>query len=318
MAKVVEQEGPVLQLEEAKAHPKECMCLPLAFMDVNVKDLVGKVDSPEMVSSVPMVGNHAGRELGSRGAVLSCKESVQVSRELGLRDIHPALQALNLSLIAEKGLPSTGRLRFFLGNWRAVTNYREVLDMVQGLHIDWISQPFQLRMPRPPVFSSREQSLIANELDSLLEKGAVIPVDWCEGQFLIHIFLVPKKRRYFLSGVQPQRAQCVRQVQTFQNGEYLHADEPDSAGGLDVYDRPQRLLFQHAHISLWGTENTSGFCGRVSCTSSRFSRSGCRQRPGPSPPLVVAEPGGMQWSQYNNPDSGSRNNHQLVLPGLGC
>ena len=73
VAKVVEQEGPVLQLQEAKAHPKEGMYLPLAFMDVNVKDSVGKVDSPEMVSSVPTVGIHAGRELGSCGAVLSCK-----------------------------------------------------------------------------------------------------------------------------------------------------------------------------------------------------------------------------------------------------
>ena len=35
-------------------------------------------------------------------------------------------------------------------------------------------------------------------------------------------------------------------------------------------------------------------------------------------PLVVAEPGGMQWSQYNNPDGRSRNNHRLVLPGSGC
>ena len=189
-----EQEGPVLQLEEAKAHPEEGMDLPLAFMDVlNVKDSVGKVESPKMVSSVPMVGIPTGRELGSCGTVLSCRESIQVSRELGLRDIHPALPALNLSLISEGGLPSTGRLRFFLGNWRAVTNYREVLSMVQGLRIDWISQPFQLRMPRPPVFSSREQSLIANELDSLLKKGAVIPVDWCDRQFLSHIFLVPKK-----------------------------------------------------------------------------------------------------------------------------
>ena len=84
VAKVVEQEGPVLQLQEAKAHPKEGMYLPLAFMDVNVKDSVGKVDSPEMVSSVPTVGIHARRELGSRGAVLSCKESIQVSRELSL------------------------------------------------------------------------------------------------------------------------------------------------------------------------------------------------------------------------------------------
>ena len=44
-------------------------------------------------------------------------------------------------------------------------------------------------------------------------------------------FLGSKKRRYFSSGVQPQRAQCVCQVRTFQNGEYPNADEPDSAGG---------------------------------------------------------------------------------------
>ena len=28
-------------------------------------------------------------------------------------------------------------------------------------------------------------------------------------------------------------------------------------------------------------------------------------------PLVVTEPGGMQWSQYNNPNGGSRNNHRV-------
>ena len=45
-------------------------------MDVNVKDSVGNVDSPEMVSTVPTVGIHAGRELGSRGAVLSSSDKL--------------------------------------------------------------------------------------------------------------------------------------------------------------------------------------------------------------------------------------------------
>ena len=63
MAKVVEQKGPVLQLEEAKAHPKEGMYLPLAFIDVNVKELVENGENPKMVSCVPKVGIPIVREL---------------------------------------------------------------------------------------------------------------------------------------------------------------------------------------------------------------------------------------------------------------
>ena len=73
-------------------------------------------------------------------------------------------------------------------------------------------------------------------------------IDWCEGQFLSHIFLVPKKTALFIL-CSFSKGSMRSSGTNISKRRVLHADEPVSAGGLDVYDRPQRHLFLHAHIS---------------------------------------------------------------------
>ena len=64
-------------------------------------------------------------------------------------------------------------------------------------------------------------------------------------------FLGSKKRQHFLFSVQSQRAQCVCQVGTFQDGEYPHGEEPDSAGGGDwMCTTDLKDTYFSLHISL--------------------------------------------------------------------
>jgi len=79
--------------------------------------------------------------------------------------------------------------------WETLTNDRYILDIVtSGYKIEFCTEPFQTH-PRitlvPKLLEKRE--IIQKEVNSLLEKGAIRPVQEIQGEFISTIFLVPKK-----------------------------------------------------------------------------------------------------------------------------
>jgi len=67
-------------------------------------------------------------------------------------------------------------LSHFHTNWKVITTDKWVLDTVKGFQIPFTSQPDQKDWPNPPM-SSAEQSLLMQEVNTLLEKGAIIQID---------------------------------------------------------------------------------------------------------------------------------------------
>ena len=92
-------------------------------------------------------------------------------------------------------VPIAGRASNFLHNWNVVTQDHWVLKAIQGVEIDFFSQPHQIVKPRPPYLSEVEMGLVKKEIEEMMSKGAVQRLHPKEAQsgFFSNIFLVPKK-----------------------------------------------------------------------------------------------------------------------------
>ena len=81
----------------------------------------------------------------------------------------------------------------FFKKWQELTSDPWILSTVEGYKIEFSSKPFQINLPNMPQWSNDQMELISKEVDTLLLKGAIIPVQPCDGQFLSNLFLVQKK-----------------------------------------------------------------------------------------------------------------------------
>ena len=87
-----------------------------------------------------------------------------------------------------------GRLQYYLSNWKLVTKDRWIWDTITGYKIAFVRTPTQTRAPPPIIMGREETKLVQEELDSLIQKGAVVePHLALDGGFVSNIFLVPKK-----------------------------------------------------------------------------------------------------------------------------
>ena len=97
--------------------------------------------------------------------------------------------------ISQSAHPMAGRLKHLLPNWAQVTQDQWVLNTVQGYSIDFMGVPIQETRPRMGISSVSEQSLIQEEIQKMLLKGAIIELSQTEAAqgFFSSLFLVPKK-----------------------------------------------------------------------------------------------------------------------------
>ncbi|CAC5413118.1 unnamed protein product [Mytilus coruscus] len=90
-------------------------------------------------------------------------------------------------------LPIAGRLRWFLKNWQKITGDHFILQIVQGYKLEFYTLPLQRQLPQYPMFNREQKDYLNQEIQKLLEKGAIQPVHQEQTQFLSCMFLVPKK-----------------------------------------------------------------------------------------------------------------------------
>jgi hypothetical protein len=84
-----------------------------------------------------------------------------------------------------------GRLRLFIHQWERITNNQEILALVRGWTIPFISPPQQGRVTSSIPREGKE--VVIREIQSLLEKGAIRETKHQEGQVLSSLFLREKK-----------------------------------------------------------------------------------------------------------------------------
>ena len=91
------------------------------------------------------------------------------------------------------GLPLAGRVKYFIRNWKRLTGDMAVLNIVNGYQIPLLDSPRQPFLPPGAKLCPEEKQLVDQEIDQMLEKGAITRVNPSPDQFLSNIFTVPKK-----------------------------------------------------------------------------------------------------------------------------
>ena len=135
--------------------------------------------------------------------------------------IHPAIKTL-MTLGNSENFPAAGRLRFFLQNWKKLTNDPFNLKVVQGSQIPLLSERTQFSYPLKVQMKQEEQILVDQEIENMLEKQATKLVQPSKYQFLSAIFLLPKKfftRHQKTSRISPsgqfEKVESVHPIRTF-------------------------------------------------------------------------------------------------------
>ncbi|KZS06356.1 Uncharacterized protein APZ42_030218 [Daphnia magna] len=89
-----------------------------------------------------------------------------------------------------------GRLQFFAGNWKQITDDPWVLETVsEGLKIDFISEPTRGALPLPVAMSKEMGQVCDDEVASLISKRAIVEIKVGSEGWVHSIFAVPKKSK---------------------------------------------------------------------------------------------------------------------------
>lgn len=78
--------------------------------------------------------------------------------------------------------------------WNKFTNDKWILDTVHpGYKIEFFEEPYQLTNPKQIKFNEEKFNLVSQEVQNLIDKGAIEEVMDTSDAFMSNIFLVPKK-----------------------------------------------------------------------------------------------------------------------------
>ena len=86
-----------------------------------------------------------------------------------------------------------GQIANCVHQWKMLTSDPEILDIVQGAHIQFECIPIQNDIPLPHLFSPAESEAVAIEIAKLMNKGVIEPCMKESHDFISKIFLRPKK-----------------------------------------------------------------------------------------------------------------------------
>ena len=86
-----------------------------------------------------------------------------------------------------------GQIVNYVHQWKMLTSDPEILDIVQGAHIEFDTIPKQCTLPMTNDFNQAETKLVTVEIEKLLQKGVIQPCIKESDDFISKIFLRPKK-----------------------------------------------------------------------------------------------------------------------------
>ena len=89
-----------------------------------------------------------------------------------------------------KNTPLAARTTNFVSNRSKLTDGKEILQIVNGLEIQFLERPNQKQPPTETKMSLEEEKLVDSEVEELLRKGTITPARVSEDQFAKNIFTV--------------------------------------------------------------------------------------------------------------------------------
>jgi hypothetical protein len=107
---------------------------------------------------------------------------------------HITVKELGWDLTEKADLPVGGRMRMFLHNWQLVTRDPTILAAIRGYQLDFVRDPPTQNRPIPALnFGPDRAALVDAEVQSLLEKKAIVETSPDKIRFWSQIFLREKK-----------------------------------------------------------------------------------------------------------------------------
>ena len=85
-----------------------------------------------------------------------------------------------------------GRIRYFIENWKHITNDVNILNIVKGYQIEFSGLPVQYTA-RETRLCKHEGEILDEEIIKLMNKGVIEMTSHCTGEFISTVFLRPKK-----------------------------------------------------------------------------------------------------------------------------
>ena len=86
-----------------------------------------------------------------------------------------------------------GRIKHFYDQWTQITSDPEILTIVSGIELEFMSRPVQENTIKQCQFNATEMAAIDSEINKLLAKGVIVESTQESEQFVSPIFLRPKK-----------------------------------------------------------------------------------------------------------------------------
>ena len=120
------------------------------------------------------------------------QQEVEILNVENFPQVHQVVNNLISSLNLSE-FPTLGRLQFFLQNWEKLTSDPFILNTVHGFQIPFLSEPSQVASPHAIPMNSEQATLVDQEVQEMMNKGAIKSTNCSQKQFLSPIFLVPKK-----------------------------------------------------------------------------------------------------------------------------
>ena len=68
----------------------------------------------------------------------------------------------------------------------------DYINAISGYKIDFVKQPYQYVIPNEIPFTGEEWNIVNNEVDAMVNKGAIVETIHEPGDFISTLFIVPK------------------------------------------------------------------------------------------------------------------------------
>lgn len=86
------------------------------------------------------------------------------------QNVHPIVKNLFSNVIPQ--VPQAGRIKYFLQNWKKLTTDVAILNIVQGLEIEFLRKPYQEKSPKAIPMSTLEKEVVNQEVGGHVKKGS--------------------------------------------------------------------------------------------------------------------------------------------------
>ena len=134
-------------------------------------------------------------------------------------------------------IPVGGRLRFFLENWKKITDDQWVLSIiVEGYKLEASRKPPQSGM-KETIVPRKILDILNAEVAELLRRDAMETLNERECSFYSTFFLVPKKNRKMRPVINLRPPKQVSEEKTFPNGHFIKSHKPGETKRLGYFIR---------------------------------------------------------------------------------